>query len=69
MTDAPRVGLLGMYNRSVVYPQEDMPRQLTDAELAGESDILKQLLGRNIPFRDADRGHNWHRTETGFRVN
>ena len=67
LTDTSRVGLLGMYNRSVVYPQEDMPRQLTDAELAGESDILKQLLGRNIPFRDPDHAQNWHRTDTGFR--
>ena len=68
VTDASRVGLLGMYNRSVIYPQEDMPRQLTDAQLASESDILKQLLGRNIPFRDVDQGHNWHRTDRGFRV-
>ena len=67
LTDTSRVGLLGMYNRSVVLPQEDMPRQLTDAELAGESDVLKQLLGRNIAFRDPDQGHNWHRTDTGFR--
>jgi hypothetical protein len=56
-----------MYNRSVIYPQEDMPRQLTDVELAGESDILKQLLGRSIPFRHPDHGQNWHRTDTGFR--
>ena len=56
-----------MYNRSVIYPQEDMPRQLTDDELAGESDVLKQLLGRNIQFRDPDHGQNWHRTEAGFR--
>lgn len=67
ITDTPRVGLLGMYNRSVIYPQEDMPRQVNDDDLAGESDILKQLLGRNIPFRDPDQGHNWHRTDTGFR--
>ena len=67
LTDRPRVGLLGMYNRSVIYPQEDMPRQLTEVELAGESDILKQLLGRNISFRDPDYGRNWHRTDTGFR--
>ena len=67
LTEAPRVGLLGMYNRSVIYPQEDMPRQLTDAELAGESDTLKQLLGRNITFRDPDHGQNWHRTDIGFR--
>lgn len=67
ITDAPRVGLLGMYNRSVIYPQEDMPRQLTDDQLAGESDVLKQLLGRRIAFRDPDHGHNYHRTEVGFR--
>ncbi len=67
LTATPRVGLLGMYNRAVVYPQEDMPRQLTDAELAGESALLKQLLGRNIPFRDPDQAQNWHRTDTGFR--
>lgn len=66
-TDSPRVGLLGMYNRSVIYPQEDMPRQLTDEELMKESDVLKQLLGRTIPFRDPDHGRNWHRTEGGFR--
>ena len=66
-TDSARVGLLGMYNRSIIYPQEDMPRQLTDEELAGESDVLKQLLGRNIPFRDPDKGTNWYRTEIGFR--
>ncbi len=66
-TDAPRVGLLGMYNRSVIYPQEDMPRQLTDDVLAAESDTLKQLLGRGISFRDPDHGKNWHRTDTGFR--
>ena len=65
-TDQARVGLLGMYNRSVIYPQEDMPRQLTDEELAGESDLLKQLLGRKIPFREPDHGVNWHRTATGF---
>ncbi len=68
LTDTPRVGLLGMYNRSVIYPQEDMPRQLSDAELTAETEILKQLLGRNIPFRDPDHGHNWHRTESGFRA-
>ncbi len=68
LTDTPRVGLLGMYNRSVIYPQEDMPRQLSDAELVGESDILKQLLGRSIPFREPDEGHNWRRTESGFRT-
>ena len=67
-TDGQRVGLLGMYNRCVVYPQEDMPRQLTDNELATESDLLKQLLGRNIPFRDPDHGNNWHRTATGFEL-
>ncbi len=67
MTDKSRVGLLGMYNRSVIYPQEDMARQLADNELAEESDILKQLLGRNIPFRDPDNATNWYRTETGFR--
>lgn len=67
LMDTPRVGLLGMYNRSVIYPQEDMPRQLTDDELAGESDVLKQLLGRHIPFRDPDHGQNWHRTDAGFR--
>ena len=67
LTDTPRVGLLGMYNRSVIYPQEDMPRQLTDIELAGESDTLKQLLGRDIPFRDPNHEQNWHRTDTGFR--
>ena len=66
-TDTPRVGLLGMYNRSVIYPQEDMPRQLTDEQLAAESDVLKQLLGRNIPFRDPNHGQNWHRTDSGFR--
>ena len=66
-TGNPRVGLLGMYNRSVIYPQEDMPRQLTDAQLAGESEVLKQLLGRHIPFRDPDHGQNWRRTEHGFR--
>ena len=66
-TDASRVGLLGMYNRSVIYPQEDMPRQLTDDALVGESDVLKQLLGRKIPFRHPDEGQNWHRTEAGFR--
>ena len=66
-TDKPRVGLLGMYNRSVIYPQEDMPRQLTDDELAGESDVLKQLLGRSIQFRDPDHGQNFHRTDSGFR--
>ena len=48
-TDKPRVGLLGMYNRSVIYPQEDMPRQLTDDELAGESDVLKQLARQKYP--------------------
>ena len=67
VTDTPRVGLLGMYNRSVIYPQEDMPRQLNDDELAGESDVLKQLLGRNIPFRDPNHGQNWRRTDIGFR--
>jgi ectoine hydroxylase-related dioxygenase (phytanoyl-CoA dioxygenase family) len=67
-TDKARVGLLGMYNRAVIYPQEDMPRQLTDAELEGESDLLKQLLGRNIPFRDPNHGVNWRRTEGGFEV-
>ena len=66
-TDAPRVGLLGMYNRSVIYPQEDMPRQIADDVLANESDTLKQLLGRNIPFRHPDEGQNWYRTESGFR--
>ena len=66
-TDRSRVGLLGMYNRSVIYPQEDMARQLSDDTLSKESDILQQLLGRNIPFRDPDQGQNWFRTETGFR--
>ena len=56
-----------MYNRSVIYPQEDMPRQISDDVLAEESDTLKQLLGRNIPFRHPDEGQNWYRTETGFR--
>ena len=65
-TDQPRVGLLGMYNRSVIYPQEDMPRQLTDEQLEGESDLLTQLLGRKIPFRDYDVQTNWYRTATGF---
>ena len=65
-TSQPRVGLLGMYNRSVIYPQEDMPRELTDQQLEGQSDILKQLLGRKIQFRDPDNGINWRRTETGF---
>ena len=66
-TDEVRVGLLGMYNRSVIYPQEDMPRQISDEVLTNESDILKQLLGRNIPYRDPDNGTNWYRTENGFR--
>lgn len=65
-TDQPRVGLLGMYNRSVVFPQEDMPRQLSEEELADESDLLKQLLGRRIPFRDPNHGLTWRRTATGF---
>jgi len=65
-TDRARVGLLAMYNRSVIYPQEDMPRQLTDAELQGESDLLKQLLGRKLQYRDDDHGLNWQRTATGF---
>jgi hypothetical protein len=65
-TAQPRVGLLGMYNRSVIYPQEDMPRQLTDETLDGESDLLKQLLGRKISFRDPEHGTNWRRTATGF---
>ncbi len=65
-TDESHVGFLGMYNRSVIYPQEDMSRQLTDKELEGESDLLKQLLGRKIPFRDPDHGVNRRRTETGF---
>ncbi len=68
-TDSSRIGLLGMYNRSVIYPQEDMARQLSEDTLSGESDILKQLLGRNIPFREPDQGINWFRTETGFRQN
>lgn len=66
-TDEMRIGLLGMYNRSVIYPQEDMPRQLTEDILSEESDILRQLLGRKIPYRDPDQGQNWFRTETGFR--
>jgi len=65
-TNQSRVGLLGMYNRSVIYPQEDMPRQLTDHQLEGQNDMLKQLLGRKMQFRDPDNGINWRRTETGF---
>ena len=65
-TKQSRVGLLGMYNRSVIYPQEDMPRQLTDQQLENQSDMLKQLLGRKMLFRDPDNGLTWRRTETGF---
>jgi hypothetical protein len=67
-TDAERVGLLGMYARSFIQPQEDMPRQLTDEQLQGESDVLKQLLGRNILYRDEDQGPDFsrRRTATGF---
>ena len=65
-TKQSRVGLLGMYNRSVIYPQEDMPRQLTDQQLENQSEMLKQLLGRKMQFRDPDNGLTWRRTETGF---
>ena len=67
-TEKLRVGLLGMYNRSVILPQEDMPSQMTDAELENESDLLKQLLGRRLDYRDPDSGQNRQRTATGFRL-
>ena len=67
-TNQLRVGLLGMYNRSVILPQEDMPSQLTDTELESESDLLKQLLGRQVDYRSPDFGQNRRRTATGFRL-
>lgn len=67
-TDKERIGLLGMYARSFIHPQEDMPRQLTDEQLYEENDLLKQLLGRSILYRDEDQGLGFsrRRTATGF---
>jgi ectoine hydroxylase-related dioxygenase (phytanoyl-CoA dioxygenase family) len=67
-TDKERIGLLGMYARSFIHPQEDMPRQLNDEQLQGESDVLKQLLGRSILYHDEDQcpGYSRRRTATGF---
>jgi len=67
-TNQLRVGLLGMYNRSVILPQEDMPSQLTDPELESESDLLKQLLGRQVDYRSPDLSQTRRRTATGFRL-
>jgi hypothetical protein len=66
-THQTRVGLLGMCNRSVLLPQEDMPRQLSDEQLEGKRDRLKQLLGRNVAYRDPAQGAEWRPTDAGFR--
>jgi hypothetical protein len=68
-TDTERIGLLAMYAHSFIHPQEDMPRQLTDEQLQGESDLLKQLLGRDVIYRDEDQdlGFSRRRTDNGFK--
>lgn len=67
-TDSDRIGLLAMYARSFIHPQEDMPRLLTDEQLQGESGLLRQLLGRDLLYRDDDQGPGFsrRRTATGF---